>query len=355
MKRFVVKLFLKLLIISLILTTFMFGVNDVAMANGSYSCEIVIEKTSGRILHAVNENLVRSMASTTKIATCITAIENYDLNKRITVNKEWTGIEGSSIYLREGEVFTVEELLYGLMLRSGNDCAVTLACGLAGSVENFVLLMNEIAVNSGAKDTTFKNPHGLDEEGHQTTAYDLAMITRYAMNNETFKKIVSTKKITIGDGESKRVLLNKNKMLVNYQYANGVKTGYTKKSGRCLVSSADKEGFELICVVLNCGPMFERSQTLFDECYHEYKRIKLLDKEKSVCEVQTKYGKVMPAYVKNDFFYPLKSSELNQIKIEIESLDCKKILPKFGQECGSIKIFFAKRLIFDEKIYTILK
>lgn len=353
MKNKTMKLFSKFLILSLIFNTIMFGITiKVSAENMSY--EVVLDKESGRILYAKNENICLPMASTTKVLTCITVIENYDLKKQLTIKKEWVGIEGSSMYLKEGESFTVEELLYGLMLRSGNDCAMALACGLSGSVENFAIMMNDLAVKIGAKNSSFKNPHGLNDENHFTTAYDLALITCYAMKNEVFKSIVSTKKITVGQGDSKRVLYNKNKMLFNYEFSTGVKTGYTKKAGRCLVSSAKKGGWELVCVVLNCGPMYERSEELLEKCYNEYNNVVLVDSENSITEVVAKNGKKLPAFVAQDICYPLTEDEAKMIEIEILPYESSKILPKFNQECGTIKIYLEKQLLFEEKIYTII-
>ena len=332
----------------------MFGVNINATAQ-EVSYEVVIDRESGRVLHAVNENQIRAMASTTKVVTCITVIENYQTDKLIEIKKEWTGIEGSSMYLKEGEKFTVEELLYGLMLRSGNDCAVALACSLAGSIESFAEQMNNLAFKVGAVNSSFKNPHGLDCDGHYTTAYDLALITRYAMGNELFKKIVSTKKITVGREEGVRVLYNKNKLLVNYDYATGVKTGYTKKAGRCLVSSSSKNNFDLICVVLNCGPMFERSEELLNKDYDEYIRCKIISKESAVGEVESRSGNILPVYVNEDIYFPLAKKEAENIEFEIVPYKKEHIFEKFFQECGTIKIFFKKHLLFERKIFTILE
>lgn len=343
----------KILIISMIIFVFMFGVTANVRAQGN-SCEIVIDAESGRILHSLNEEEIRPMASLTKIITCITVIENYDVTKEIRIRKEWTGVEGSSVYLKEDEVLTVEELLYGLMLRSGNDCAVSLACSLSGSIENFAQKMNELAFKVGAINSSFKNPHGLDCEGHYTTAKDLAFITAYAMKNELFRKIVSTKKINIGNGENARTLYNKNKLLTNYEYATGVKTGYTKKAGRCLVSSSSKNEFNLICVVLNCGPMFERSQELLNSSYSNYKRIKLLSKDKAVGEIKTKKGNILPVYVKEDLFYPLKDNEIKEIEYQLDIDKNGQILEKFNQESGTIKILLKKQLLFERKIFTII-
>ena len=331
----------------------MFSIIPIVNAESSV-CEIVIDFKSGRVLYQNNCDEKRNIASITKILTCITTIENCDINKTVVIKKEWTGIEGSSIYLREGETFTIEELLYGLMLRSGNDAATAIACFVSGDFLSFSKLMNETASKAGAINSSFKNPHGLDEEGHYSTAFDLALITKYAMENAIFRKIVSTKRIVIGKGESARILTNKNKLLFNYENCIGVKTGYTKKSGRCLVSSAKKNDAELICVVLNCGPMYERSEELLKNTFEEYDWIKIVDATVSVCELKTKNGNSVPCYVKEDIFYPVKVGDVLNIKYEIELNKMDYKIAKFGQECGTIKIFNEKQLLFVKKIYTII-
>jgi hypothetical protein len=161
-------------------------------------------------------------------------------------------VEGSSIYLRQGEKLTIRQLLYGLMLRSGNDCAVALAVKIGGNVERFAEMMNELARKIGVEKTNFVNPHGLHDDNHYTTAFDLARISAYAMKNSVFREIVSTKNITISGVEGERVLVNKNKMLSTFAGGDGIKTGFTKRAGRCLVSSAIKNGMEVVSVVLNC-------------------------------------------------------------------------------------------------------
>lgn len=237
------------------------------------SSEIVIERNTMKILHEANADKISSIASLTKIVTCITAIENCDnLDKEILITEEMCNIEGSSIYLKAGEKLTVLELLYGLMLRSGNDSATAIALSVGGSIESFAKLMNDTAKKAGAKNSSFKNPHGLEQEGHYSTARDLALISCYALNNDTFAKIVSTKKKVISNSleEYDRVLVNKNKILSLLDGADGLKTGYTKVSGRCLASSATRNGIQLVCIVLNCGPMFERSCELINEGFKKY-------------------------------------------------------------------------------------
>ena len=220
-------------------------------ASSSAGSAFVFDADSGRVFYSKNADAKRAMASTTKIATAITVIDNcQDLDAEVKIDKRAVGIEGTSIYLREGEVLTVRELLYGLMLRSGNDAAVALAIYTAGSVDEFATLMNKTAEKAGAENTNFANPHGLDNENHYTTARDLAKITAYALNNEDFAQIVSTKNIKIpSKEEGYRFLSNKNRLLSSLEGCIGVKTGYTSKAGRCLVSAAERDGLRVVCVV----------------------------------------------------------------------------------------------------------
>ena len=212
-------------------------------------------------MHALNADERLPMASTTKILTAIIIIEDCKLDEEVTVPKEAEGAEGSSVYLKAGDVYTVEELLYGLMLRSGNDCAETLALYHSGSIERFAAVMNRRALRMGAEHSSFVNPHGLPDDRHYTTARDLALITAYAMENETFRTIVSCK---FYEG---RAWKNKNKMLFEYEGADGVKTGFTTRAGRCLVTSATRDGVRLVCVVLSSPQMYERTAELLDQAF----------------------------------------------------------------------------------------
>lgn len=234
----------------------------------------VIDVESGEILFAENENKKLPMASTTKILTAIVLIENMDLSKTIKVDDSAVGVEGSSIYLKKGEEIKVIDLLYGLMLRSGNDSAVALAIACSGSEENFSKLMNEKAKQIGANSSSFTNPHGLDDENHYTTAKDLALISAYAMKNEIFRKIVSTKMhvVEATNVSEKRFFQNKNKMLSSFEGACGIKTGYTKKTGRCLASAAQRDGKTLVCVVLSCPNMWQDSKNLLEFCFNKIKK-----------------------------------------------------------------------------------
>lgn len=229
--------------------------------------EIAMELESGTILHSKNAEARLPMASTTKIMTALIIAEDCDLSEVITVPDEAVNVEGSSIYLKKGESISVKDLLYGLMLRSGNDAACALAIHHSGSVEKFVEKMNGKAQELGATDTHFKNPSGLPDEEHYTTAKDLCNIARAAMGNKVFKEVVSTKNYN-GDF---RQFLNKNKLLSSLNGANGVKTGYTQRAGRCLVSSAARENMNVICVVLNCYDMYERSANIINSCFEKYR------------------------------------------------------------------------------------
>ena len=316
--------------------------------------EVVMERDSKRVLFSTEENKKMPMASTTKIVTAITVIDNYDLDKVIEVPKETVGTEGSSVYLKAGEKYTVRDLLYGLMLRSGNDCAETLAVCLSGSIKNFVDKMNETAEKCGALCSNFTNPHGLPDDDHYTTAYDLGLISCYSMKNDTFVEIVSTssyKATELNSGE-KKVWINKNKMLYRYEGANGVKTGYTVKAGRCLVSGAIRDGMQLVCVVLNSPQMFERSEELLDRAFSDYRLVKIVDKDKFSYSLPTKdLSGEHELYIKESFSYPVGKYE--ELDIEINLPEYIDDLAEKDQKIGDLKIYCSKQLIFSENIYKL--
>ena len=348
------KKLLKLLIITLILVTFMSdGITKVSASNPQ--SEIVIDVASGRILHAKNENEKMPIASLTKILTCITAIKNCESEKEILIKKEWTNIEGSSIYLKEGEIYSLKELLYGLMLRSGNDCAVSIASAYEKGYDEFIKLMNLTAYSFGAENSSFVNPHGLDNAAHYSTAYDLALITKAALSDDFFSEIVSSKSATIGRDDYRRTIYNKNKILKNYEYATGVKTGYTKKAGRCLVTSSDKNDFKLVSVVLNCGPMYERSKELLETAYSEYNNVLLCSKNESCATYEDLKGRKIPCYVSEDVYYPLKENEMFLIEKRVMFNKQQSSPINFGCEMGAIKFFLKKQLLFERKIYNIIE
>lgn len=351
--------YLKLLIISIIISIFTFAIsveNIQVFASAESKAECVIEINSGRVLHSLNADEKLPMASTTKILTALTVIENFNLDKEITVPKNAVGIEGSSIYLRCGEKLTVEELLYGLMLRSGNDCAECLALTLSNSRSEFINLMNKTAQKYGAVNSCFLNPHGLPEDGHYTTAKDLCVISVAAMKNEKFRKIVATKRVEISnDGyDYNRVLINKNKMLFSVDGCTGIKTGYTKKAGRCLVSGVKRGNMEVVAVVLNSSEMWERSSELIDYAFNNYSVYKVFDKNQFNDEIRrTSSGKEYLYHTFNDFYYPLKESEIQNIKYRINGKSVEEFSLK-PEKSGVFEIFLQNRLIFSQNIFTII-
>lgn len=240
---------------------------------------VLIDADSGQVLYGKDEHVRLPMASTTKIMTALCAVRLADVSTQVKVDAAAVGVEGSSIYLREGEVLTLEQLLYALLLESANDAAVAIAIAVSGSVEAFASVMNETAAALGLENTHFENPHGLDGEQHYTTAQDLALIAREALNHPILKKIFATRKITIplsGD-EGVRLLLNHNKMLRYYNGAIGVKTGFTKRSGRCLVSAAARDGLTLIAVTL-CAPDDWNDHTrMLDAGFAAFERVSLCE------------------------------------------------------------------------------
>lgn len=241
---------------------------------------ILIDVGSGRVLYEKNAYEKLPMASTTKIMTGLLACESGKLDGCVKASPFASGTEGSSLWLKIGEKQTLEDLTYGLMLKSGNDAAVAISEYLGGSVDAFALLMNKRAREIGAVNTNFINPHGLDAEGHYTTAYDLALISREAMKNENFRKIVSTKTYSIPmEGENwDRALKNHNKLLWRYEGCIGIKTGFTKKCGRCLVSCAERDGLMLICVTLNAPNDWNDHMELLDYGFSTYKDKKVSKK-----------------------------------------------------------------------------
>lgn len=311
---------------------------------------IVIEQSSGRVLFSKNENEKLPMASTTKIITAIYVIEHVDdLDKVFEIPKEAVGIEGTSIGLKAGEHLSIRELLYGLMLRSGNDSAIALAIAVSGSEEKFVDEVNLFLHEIGLNNTHISNPHGLPAEDHFTTASDLARVTAFAMNNQTFREIVSTKEKKISNElESKfsRNLKNKNKILSSFAGANGVKTGFTVKAGRCFVGSAERDGMQLICVLLNCIPMFEDCEKLLEKGFENYSMMCLLEKGKTYDFVLNGKRSVWESDV--DFSYPFSKSEKEKV-----SLKFSKKVDESGEECVFAEIYSENQLIFSHKIYTI--
>ena len=259
---------LKKLIIPVLLgALFLLPVPAVKAAYPSVSAQacVLLEERNKQILYEKNAYARLPMASTTKIMTALVILQTErNLDRLVTVPAEAAGLEGSSMYLKAGDKATVKQLLSGMLIVSGNDAAQTLAITNAGSVEAFVEKMNASAKALGLKNTHFKNPSGLPDEEHYTTAYELALITREAFKYDIFEEIVALQAQTVTIGEAARTLVNHNKMLVLYEGSDGVKTGFTKKAGRCLVSSATRDGTRLITVTLNAPSDWADHRAMLD-------------------------------------------------------------------------------------------
>jgi len=256
---------------------------------------ILVEADTGQVLYAKNPDARMYPASTTKILTALIVLERCDLDEKVRVPSGFTGVDGTAIYLREGEVLTVRDLLYALLVHSANDVAVALAEHVAGSVPAFTGLMNEKAASVGARHSHFVNPHGLPDENHYTTARDLALIARAAMRHPTFRKIVATKNYILPereDPEALRHLWNTNKLLWRYEGANGIKTGYTAQAQQCLVASAQHEGRELIAVLLGSmgNNVWMEAATLLDYGFNGFVRSEVVGRGRSVASVKVAYG-----------------------------------------------------------------
>ncbi len=251
----------------------------VALTGVSARGAVLMEAESGTVVFGQNENARLSMASTTKIMTALVALEHMPLDTSITVTDRSVGVEGSSIYLSVGETLTLEDLLYALMLESANDAAETIAVAVSGDVPAFAALMNEKAAELGLTDTQFVNPHGLDAEGHYTTAKELALLTCAALQNPDFCRIVATERHTIPlhNTDGVRLLLNHNKLLRSYEGCIGVKTGFTKKTGRCLVSAAERDGVRLVAVTLGAPDDWRDHTAMLDYGFALYDRVSLCE------------------------------------------------------------------------------
>ncbi|MCP1185409.1 D-alanyl-D-alanine carboxypeptidase family protein [Paenibacillus sp. 1781tsa1] len=267
----------------------------------------LIDVTSGRILYSKDGDKELRIASLTKIMTAIVAIEHSKLDEKVKVSPTAFAKEGSSLYLKLGEEMTLENMLYGLMLRSGNDAASAIAEHVGGSEEGFVLLMNKKAEQIGLTHSHFMNPHGLDAEGHYSTANDLARLTAYALHNPVFKRIVATEdKSAPNPNESWEYSWhNKNKMLRMYEGADGVKTGYTKKAFRCLVSSATRNGQQLAAVTLNDGNDWNDHARMLDFGFEYFPLVEIAKQEQPVQNTDVVTGR--------GFWYPLAESEKSSL------------------------------------------
>jgi serine-type D-Ala-D-Ala carboxypeptidase (penicillin-binding protein 5/6) len=347
------KLIIFSLMVSLIIATIP---QRAAAAPGvSAASAVLIEQKSGRILYEKEAHKKMRIASITKIMTAILAIESGKMNRYVTVSEQATRAEGSSVYLKPGEKIKLEDLVYGLMLRSGNDSAVAIAEYVGGSLDGFVYLMNQKAREIGMHNTHFANPHGLDDhENHYSTAYDMAILTRYAMQNKTYQKISGTKVHRAPNPSENwdRVWKNKNRLLSKYKYTTGGKTGYTKRAKRTLVSTAQNGDMSLIAVTLNAPDDWNDHISLYESGFREYDMAEVLSKGKIDLEKPKKYQNHL--YLKKSIVYPVTNEEMKLFSIQYKLTKSEKgwsNSDKVEKVAGKAIVYLDGRAVKETPIY----
>lgn len=310
---------------------------------------ILMDIDTNRIIYASNINNIRSVASISKIMTAILAIESNKIDDIVTIGEEISDAYGSGIYIKAGEKIKLKDLVYGLMLRSGNDAALAIANHVSGSVDRFVESMNQKAKMIGMNNTTFNNPSGLDEDkGNYSTAYDMAILTSYAMKNKVYQEITRTKRYKLKTNLNYYDWTNKNKLLFNYKYITGGKTGFTKKARRTLVTTASKQNMNLLVVTLNDGNDFEDHKALYEEAFEEYKKYVIL-KQGNTNITDERYYKRHQLYLKQNFNYLLTDSEKDNVILNFK-LE-KKYNYKDDDKVGKVIVSVGDEKVYEDNIY----
>ena len=301
------------------------------------SSAILVDYDSGRILYEQNSDERRLIASTTKLMTALVAVESHpDLFQEVEIKPEWTGAEGSSLYLKAGEVWSLETLLYGLLLHSGNDAAIAIAGYCAGSEERFVGWMNRRAQDLGMKSTRFQNPNGLNHEEHYSTAADMAKLAAACLKNEAVARMVATKSVSV-EGRS---FQNHNKLLWQYEGCVGMKTGYTQMAGRTLVSAARREGQTLIVVTLNDPDDWKDHKALYDYGFTAYPKRSFYQEGQTITllPVEGSLLRSVAVCVKDEVSYPLSESELAAAEVTVTLPETVKAPVKEGTIAGEARL-----------------
>ena len=318
----------------------------------SASSMVAVDLDNDYIYFDVNKDDKRLIASITKIMTAIVTIENIDIDKEITVGEEVLKAYGSAIYINVGEKITIRDLLYGLIMRSGNDAAVVLAKNVAGSMEGFAHLMNELASNIGMKNSNFVNAHGLEENdgsANYSTAYDMALITKYAMNNKTFREIFGTKKHVAKSSDKTYSWINKNKLLHNEDYITGGKTGFTKKARRTLVTTASRNNINVVVVTLNDSNDFFDHKNMYEEIFRKYEAIKVLGKDNIKIKDEKVYKNDI-LYLDEDIYVSVKNKNKDKIDVNYSLFDEGKYAS--GDVVGYVSVSLNENVIRKENIYV---
>lgn len=335
----------KLLLFSLL---FIFSMNNCYASTSTASQYILMDEVTGRVLKGKNYNTPMLIASITKIMTCLLAIESKKLDNTVVVDEVVNDSYGSGIYIEVGEEISLRDLLYGLMLRSGNDAALMIAKYVGGDVETFVNMMNNKAKEIGMTNTIFVNPSGLDntDGGNYSTSYDMALLTRYAMKYNDYKKIVKTKSHTVKTNKKTYVWKNKNKLL-SEDYITGGKTGYTEKAKRTLVSTASSDDMNFIVVTIRDSDDWNTHKDLYHYAFSNYMAYRVLNKKNFDVIGDTYYNGNF--YIKNDIYIPLKKDEKTNLIGKIKLI--KKDNYKTNDKVGEYDIYLNKMLIHKEPIY----
>lgn len=347
-----------LLIVFLLLISLVFQINEIKAAPTiglSAKSLILMEQKTGRVIYERDAHTKRKIASITKIMTAIIAVESGKLNKEVTITPEMVKTEGSSLYLQVGEKIKLKDLVYGLMIRSGNDAAQAIAITVGGSIPGFVTLMNEKAAWIGMTDTSFTNPHGLDDgDKHVSTAYDMALLTKYAMGNKLFRQISATKvyKPSIKNRDWSCIWKNKNKMLTKYyKYSTGGKTGFTKAAGRTLVSTAEKDGMKLIAVTIDASDDWNDHRYMFESAYEKYKLNTFI--EKGYLLGVGKEPLLNHLSIESPLVYPASAKETEEMEVKYTLLDIDPLkggmnIPKV---VGVAELWLNNKIISSKPIY----
>lgn len=310
-------------------------------------CAIAMDSTTKIPLLEKSSHNTVPIASTTKIMTILVALKYGDLNKLIEISGKAAGIRGSTVGYRKGERISLKELLYGLMLRSGNDAAIAISEGMCGSVDEFVNLMNEYAVSLGLANTHFESPHGLDSLNHYSTAYDLAYLTCIAKQYDLFNDIVSSKDIEASKYGFTRSYHNINKILWQLQGANGVKTGFTGGAGKCLVTSVDVKGHDVVIVVLNSTPRWKETTKIYDYVVKNYEYKKIIAKDQRMGEIFTSRG-VIKLQSRSDIVLPVKGCDNLRVVIKKPSKIDSTV--NKGDNIGKVSVYCDEKLLINSPL-----
>lgn len=314
---------------------------------------IAMDVNSKLVLYEKNGREVIPMASTTKIMTSLTAIKYGNLDKKVMISKKAATIGGSTVGYKEGELISIRELLYGLMLKSGNDSAIAISEGISGSVENFLKLMNENAIEMGLTNTHFESPHGLDSDNHYTSAYDLALLTSKAKEYKEFNQIVSSKLVDDKTMGFSRSYQNINKILYRIDGADGVKTGYTGNAGKCLVTSVNYKGHDIVIVVLNCVQRWSETEKIMNYIKEKYTYNEIAKSKAILKDITMQDGGKVSVYSKEDIYVPMNKDKSYLVKISTPK-EIKYELSK-NSSFGTLCVYENSKLITQYKLYSAIK